>query len=553
MKHLGARDYGVKGAAGFYRHRIILRMQKMVGEHPSFFHDCCVDFLKGDVSVLEDSMERFAAFWSSSAFDDLRDGGDKAADVLEHAIQRAADQIESDDNQLLKPSDVRVLVAEPKFSEFLVGRCTHKLKRAHWEEVQERCDAAAIKYQPSLSELHTAAADCLMIVTLEPVAVACINTAYADAPTAAGLDLDAPVLDHFFEINSTKWMQHQCKGTSLDLVTKMAAEGKGFNQHELIATVNGVSKLAMTGFHSELQHTLFLRAYASLSSSKSIPSPKKLFDEYNEELQLEADIMAGGGYISCPETFIRDHRVTLHDITSYKKTFIASAQAKLNAANACAENPERLTLWDKINSQIEKTHIGAIQKIQPKHQNTTAPVAMVQLVDVEPDVAADAEPADVEHADVEPADVEHDVEPQAADVQLSGAAGVGSDDLVIVESAGDSGGDAKVCFECLVASATVALSKTVFDLTDDIVAAHGVSLTNLPRRECGNHTTYTPASRKICACGHNRKQCQNSLKDNPSSYVGDMTAAQKTAHKTKITLQVRKICKHLGRKLGLSK
>ena len=111
----------------------------------------------------------------------------------------------------------------------------------------------------------------------------------------------------------------------------------------------------------------------------------------------------------------------------------------------------------------------------------------------------------------------------------------------------------KCVFECLVASATVALSKTVFDLTDDIVAAHGVSLTNLPRREYGNHTTYTPASRKICACGHNRKQCQNSLKDNPSSYVGDMTAAQKTAHKSKITLQVRKICKNLGRKLGLSK
>ena len=185
VKHLGARDYGVKGTAGFYRHRIILRMQKMVGEHPSFLHDCCVDFLKGDVSVLEDSMERFAAVWSSSAFDDLRHGDDKAADVLEHAIQHAADKIESDDSQLLKPSDVRVLVAvaEPKFSEFLVGRCTDKLELAHWEGVQERCDATAIKYQPSLSELHTAAADCLMIVTLGQVATACINIAYADAPT----------------------------------------------------------------------------------------------------------------------------------------------------------------------------------------------------------------------------------------------------------------------------------------------------------------------------------------------------------------------------------
>jgi len=265
-----------------------------------FFHDCCVDFLKGDVSVLEDSMERLAAFWSSSAFDDLRDGGDKAADVLEHAIQRAADQIESDDNQLLKPSDVRVLVAvaEPKFSEFLVGRCTDKLELAHWEEVQERCDASAVKYQPSLSELHTAAADCLMIVTLGQVATACINTAHADGPTIAGLGLDAPVFDHFFEINSTKWMQRQCKGTSLDLVTKMAAEGKGFSQKELIATVNGVSKAAMIGFHSDLQHTFFIRAYADLSGSKNIPSNKKLFDGYNEELQLEADIMAGGGNIS---------------------------------------------------------------------------------------------------------------------------------------------------------------------------------------------------------------------------------------------------------------
>ena len=255
---------------------------------------------KGDVSVLEDSMERLAAFWSSSAFDDLRDGGDKAADVLEHAIQRAADQIESDDNQLLKPSDVRVLVAvaEPKFSEFLVGRCTDKLELAHWEEVQERCDASAVKYQPSLSELHTAAADCLMIVTLGQVATACINTAHADGPTIAGLGLDAPVFDHFFEINSTKWMQRQCKGTSLDLVTKMAAEGKGFSQKELIATVNGVSKAAMIGFHSDLQHTFFIRAYADLSGSKNIPSNKKLFDGYNEELQLEADIMAGGGNIS---------------------------------------------------------------------------------------------------------------------------------------------------------------------------------------------------------------------------------------------------------------
>ena len=47
---------------------------------------------------------------------------------------------------------------------------------------------------------------------------------------------------------------------------------------------------------------------------------------------------------------------------------------------------------------------------------------------------------------------------------------VGSDDLVIAESAGHSGGDAKVR---KVASATIALSETVFDLTDDIVAAHG--------------------------------------------------------------------------------
>ena len=77
----------------------------------------------------------------------------------------------------------------------------------------------------------------------------------------------------------------------------------------------------------------------------------------------------------------------MHDIAAYKKTFIASAQAKLNATTACAENPERLTLWNKINSQIEETQIGALQKIQPKHRNTAAPVAMVQPVDVEPDVA----------------------------------------------------------------------------------------------------------------------------------------------------------------------
>ena len=87
------------------------------------------------------------------------------------------------------------------------------------------------------------------------------------------------------------------------------------------------------------------------------------------------------------------------------------------------------------------------------------------------------QPAGVGPADAEPPDVE------PPDVELSGAAGVGSDDLVIVESAGHSGGSAKVCFECLVAFATVALSKTVFDLTDGIVAGHGVSLANLPRRE----------------------------------------------------------------------
>ena len=77
---------------------------------------------------------------------------------------------------------------------------------------------------------------------------------------------------------------------------------------------------------------------------------------------------------------------------------------------------------------------------------------MVQPVDVEPDVAADAEPAGVEPADAEPPDVE------PPGVELSGAAGVhvGSDDPVVAESAGHSGGDAKVCFECLVASATVA-------------------------------------------------------------------------------------------------
>jgi hypothetical protein len=217
-------------------------MQQKAALYPTIFLNRCIDFLKGDVSVLEDTMERYGALWFSSAYDDLRAGGDRAADVLQQAIQRAADQSESSGNELLLTSDIRTLVAvaEPRFSEFLIGKCdTSSCK--HWEEVQERCDASTVQCQPSLIQLHAVVADCLMLPSLDVDVSHRINCSYADAPGVDGIDLAAPVLAHFFEMSWTRWVQQQCPGTSLDLITRMQHEGKGFKQADILASVNKVS------------------------------------------------------------------------------------------------------------------------------------------------------------------------------------------------------------------------------------------------------------------------------------------------------------------------
>jgi hypothetical protein len=134
---------------------------------------------------------------------------------------------------------------------------------------------------------------------------------------------ETDIQPHFFTERWYDWLTLSSgnAGAAAALQATLQEEGAVQNQKSLYAKLNDIPTTALDGFHCELQHQLFVRAWLSLDESK-IPSDGALQKAYALELSREKDRrILDGEIIDGGEAFLEQMSVAPHLITRYKNAF----------------------------------------------------------------------------------------------------------------------------------------------------------------------------------------------------------------------------------------
>jgi hypothetical protein len=273
----------------------------------------------------------------------------------------------------------------------------------------------------------------------------------------------------------------------------MELDGMQTGQAELVAQINQVPVSATKGIHTTVQHEVFQRAYRNLnistaSTSATLPTDKKLLQEYKMKIELEkkASEEQKEGHIDDTDSFVRFHSVVENDIKKYKATAKAGAQAKLNATHSGIDM--RNGLFDNIQTGISKNQFGHTAVPGPFQHDSSGPLDASALLEGAVAPRPDPPPAQAQRMVVQ----RRVTAPPVANAAPAPAATTTQD--AELDEEGHS-----ICLSCMVANGLKAQQITNL-LTLQGPACITASMPNFPKYLAKDDPT------------HNRKTCPNDIR-----------------------------------------